>query len=83
MTDNKKVTISERALFQRMKRHLEKEENLVLRKCRPGPYYAQLGEYYTVDIGSNVIIKRGMDIEHLEDYARRLHVISKNEKIEK
>ena len=71
--------LTERALFQRLKRHMEKHYNERLHKNRPDSRSFQfLGTYYTVDTYTNTIVKIQMD---LEKWARDEKVMHPNEKL--
>ena len=63
--------VTERALVQRLNRCLAREDR-VLRKCRPGPDYAELGDWYCVDLSSNTIASKDVD---LEEWGRELGVL--------
>ena len=60
-----RVPVSERALTQRINRRLaEKEETL--RKCsEKSKWWNDLGDYYIVDLRTNGMIARHVDIEAL------------------
>lgn len=64
-----KVKLTERALVQRIKRKLEKEQKC-LKKSRGGPFHEELGDYYVV--GPIEVVSTHVDIEAL---GRKLNVI--------
>lgn len=70
-----KVTISERALIQRINRKL-KVSKLVLKKPRAG----NLGDYYLVDLSLNAVVETDVDIKKL---AKELSAMAPYETFEK
>jgi hypothetical protein len=75
----RKVMISERALFQRLKRALAKDDEL-LKKSRPREGYNQLGDFYVVDLQGGYIVEKDVDLEAL---AREKGVLAKWEALAK
>ena len=73
--------ISENALVKRVNRRLNKDGE-TLRKCRRGPYYRELGDYYVVDY-NNLIINRGLNLSDLEDLAKSLGAVAEHEACER
>jgi hypothetical protein len=69
----RKVPISERALFQRIQRRLKKDGQKVFRS-RAGMQKMNLGTYHTVEIWTNTV-KRS-HIENLEDFGRECSVVA-------
>jgi len=64
-----KVALSERALFARISRAVQKDD-MLLRRCRKDSRdYHNLGDYYTVLLSSSGIAHRDID---LEDYGREV-----------
>ncbi len=79
----KKVPVSERALIQRLNRKI-KEDDLVLKKCRPDSRaYNDLGDYFVVDINRNVVIERKLDSVDLQSMGRAKKVLADWEELEK
>jgi hypothetical protein len=73
-----KITVSERALFARLKRHLAKEGEY-LRKCpQQSRWFNELGEYYTVNLSSNFITAKHIS---LEQWARECGVLKGYEEL--
>jgi hypothetical protein len=71
-----KKTISERALFERIKRRL-RAEGECLRKCRQGSRcFNDLGSYYSISIAHNAVRDTHID---LEAWGRHLGVLKSNE----
>jgi len=66
-----KASVSTRALVQRINRKLAGQDEM-LRTCRMGSNYYQLGRYYVVDLRRNFIV--GKHIE-LEEFGRELEVL--------
>ena len=74
-----RVSISKRALMQRIQRVLAKEMG-ILKTTRGGESdRKELGDYYTVDLNRNRIIQTHID---LESYGRELKVLKPWEKFE-
>ena len=72
-----KKPVSERALLARINRALEED---VVKKCRrDSRSWYSLGDYYSVDLMSNVIIDKDID---LEAYGRELGCLTEFEKLE-
>jgi hypothetical protein len=69
--------ISENALVKRIKRQLSKDRQ-TLHKCRRGPSYRDLGDYYVVDY-SNRIINRGLSLTDPVDLGKSLGVMAEHE----
>ena len=71
-----KTQVSERALFQRLKRHYFREDNLFLHVCPvQGRGFDQLGRYYAVD-SNRLVVQAFID---LEQEAREYGVLHRNE----
>jgi len=68
----RKVPISERALFQRIQRRLKKEGQKIFRS-RAGMQKMNLGTYYTVEIWTNTVKRYQID---LEDFGRECSVVA-------
>jgi hypothetical protein len=78
----RKVPVSERALIQRLNRKI-KEDDLVLKKCRPDSRaHNDLGDYFVVDINRNVIIERKLDSVDLQSMGRAKKVLADWEALE-
>jgi hypothetical protein len=71
-----KVPVSERALFQRIQRKLNKRGQKIFRG-RPGIQLNNLGTYYTIDLSENTL--GDCHISDLEKYAREYGAIAKHE----
>ena len=72
----RKVPVSERALIQRLNRKI-KEDDLVLKKCRPDSIaHDTLGDYFVVDINQNVVIERKLDSVDLQSMGRAKKVLA-------
>lgn len=72
-----KKQVSENAVFQRLKRHLEKSEGVLLRKGRDNNQARlDVGRYYTQDINNNSIVHTHIN---LELYAKDESVMLANE----
>jgi hypothetical protein len=72
MAKLQKVRVSERALFARVDRELNKKEER-LRRCRPSSRdYHELGNYYVINWRFNGITAKDIDLEGL---ARKLGVL--------
>lgn len=69
--------ITMRALMQRVNRVLRKE-NQILRKTRGTRWSSDLGEYYAVDLGSNVVTAAHVDPEV---WAREMGVLRADERL--
>lgn len=60
---SKRVPVSERAVLQRLNRHLKKDGEMV-RKTRAGSRaYQDLGPYHAVDLSQNIVTRLNVDIE--------------------
>jgi hypothetical protein len=77
MEDLRFPAITERALFQRLKRRLEKHYGQLLRKSREGRVMIDLGEYYAIDIYRNVIVRTHIDLEQLAKDEKVMHPLEK------
>ena len=78
MGKRQKVKVSERALFARVDRALNKDEER-LRRCRVGSRsYHELGDYYTINWRGNWIASKDVDLERL---ARELGVLKDYEEL--
>lgn len=82
MTKTKKdsrIAVTERAIFQRLKRHLVKHYDQVLCKSRPNSrQQMNCGDYYTVDVRTNTLNNWHMN---LEQWARDEKVMLPSEKL--
>jgi hypothetical protein len=85
-----KVTITERALFQRINRKLQQQLNPeMLRTARTDRQRDELGTYFTVDAGTRGqpgrAVSRGVGLTNvdLEKLARKLGVLQPWEEMEK
>lgn len=77
-----KAMITLRAFEARCKRHAESTEGEVLKKCRPdSKWYADMGDYYFVALGSNGVTHRGWDIHRLIRWAREEGVLKPYEEV--
>lgn len=73
-----KVPVSEKAIFQRLSRHLA-HDGLALKKCRAGSRAHQtLGDFYTVDAHSNAVRDYQID---LEGWAREAGLMKEYEEL--
>ena len=72
------IALSKRALFQRVKRRLLKDGE-VLKTARGERAQADVGEYYTVDLHGNFIVEKDVD---LEEKGRSLKVLATYERVE-
>jgi len=81
MTDAK-VKISLRALEARCKRYSETHDGDILKRCRQGTRaHAELGDYYFVDVRSNVVTHRGWSEETLIEWAREKGILKPYEEV--
>ena len=78
---NNTYAISQMALIKRLNRRLRKEDQII-KKCRQGPSYRNLGMFYRVDEYKNMIIDMRLNFTDIEDLARSLGVIAKHETID-
>lgn len=79
MAKRQKVPVSERALFARIDRALDKQEER-LRRCRPGSRsHWELGDYYVINWRIGGLVHKDVDIE---DLGRELGVLRDYEKLE-
>lgn len=74
-----KAPVSERALLARINRKLVKDGEKLLRCKQSTRAYAELGDYYVVDTGANVILSKNCD---LEETGRELGVLAAWEELE-
>jgi hypothetical protein len=58
------VPVSERALVQRINRHLKKRD-AVLKATRGGQAREELGDYYVIDGARNIVSAKHVDVEAL------------------
>ena len=72
-----KVPVSERALVQRVNRVLGKDDEQ-LKKARSGRTSQGVGEFYTIDIRRNCVVKQDVDIEKM---GRTLGVLKNYEQL--
>jgi hypothetical protein len=80
--DNKAL-ISIRAFEGRMKRHMLAKENEEMKKCRADSrWYADMGPYYFVGYGTNVVTDRGISLETLITWAREDGVLKPYEEVD-
>jgi hypothetical protein len=69
------VSISERALIQRLNRELQKD-GLIIKKTRSQTKSAQeLGDYYVVNFNQNSIVDKDLDLSDLEKMGREKKVL--------
>lgn len=73
-----KMMVSERALFTRMKRKLEKQD-MLLKKHQPSSPWSASGRFYIVDLQNNLIERRSND---LEDWAREMNCLKDYEQLQ-
>lgn len=73
------VPISERAVFQRLSRTLEKKGKRLKSNNRPGPA-PDIGNYFIVSLERMSVVKTHVDLEKL---ARELGVLKPYERVEK
>lgn len=60
-----KVMLTERAVFARISRSLQKD-GMMLRRCRQDSRGAhELGRYFVVDLDRNAIVWKDLDLEQL------------------
>jgi len=59
-----KVSVSERALIQRLNRAL-RDDGTCVKKTRPSLYFKELGDYYVLDFCGNFVVEKDVDIEAL------------------
>ena len=72
-----KKLISERALLARINRALDDE---IVKKCRQDSrWWYSLGDYYSVDLATNVIIDKDID---LEAYGREMGCLTEFEALD-
>lgn len=76
---NTKAPVSERALLARINRKLAKDGEKLLRCKQSSRAYAELGDYYIVDTGANVILSKNCDLECI---GRESGVLAAWEKVE-
>jgi len=64
-----KIKVSERAVFARLNRRLNRE-NLLLKKCRSNARdYQKLGDYFIVDMKMNAVVDMDIGLEaHCKKY---------------
>jgi hypothetical protein len=75
---NKKVYVSERAVFARVKRALA-SDGKVLRICRENSrYITDLGRYYAVDLRTSLVLDKDLQ---LAKYARKIGVLKAYEEV--
>jgi len=75
---NKKVYVSERAVFARVKRALA-SDGKVLRICRENSrYITDLGRYYAVDLRTSLVVDKDLQ---LAKYARKIGVLKAYEEV--
>jgi hypothetical protein len=72
-----KSPVSPRALVQRIQRVLGKRDELI--RAGRGKATSELGDYYTVDLRTNALIEKDVNIEAL---GRELGVLKPWEKLE-
>jgi Fe-S cluster biosynthesis and repair protein YggX len=73
------MTVSEAALFARLKRKLWREERLTLRRCSDrSPWRQDLGRYYMTNDRNHIA---GYHVSDLEDFARDLGVMRADEQL--
>jgi hypothetical protein len=70
MTGKQKVTVTERALIQRINRKLAKDGEK-LRTTR-GHFEPSLGRHYVIDLNRNFVVRKQFDLEEL---GRQLNVL--------
>jgi len=70
--------ITERALFARMKRKLEKE-NMLLKKHQASSQWSNTGQFYIIDLQKNLVDRQGND---LEAWAREMNCLQDYEQLE-
>ena len=59
-----KVPVTQRALFQRINRALEKEGQ-IQKTTRGDKWRSSLGDHYVVDLNRNLIVSTHVDLEEL------------------
>lgn len=70
--------VAERALLARVDRALAKSGQSI-RRCRPeSRAFPSLGRYYTIDLATARVIRKGID---LEQYARELGLLRDDEEL--
>jgi len=74
-----KVPVTQRALFQRINRALEKEGQ-ILKTTRGDKWRSSLGDYYVVDLNSNIIVSTHNDVEEL---GREVNALAPYESMER
>ena len=78
-----KSLISIRAFEGRMKRHRLSTENEEMKKCRADSrWYADMGPYYFVGDGTNVVTTRGISLDTLIEWARADGVLKPYEEVD-
>lgn len=65
MGNKQKVMVSERALFARINRLLQKD-GMFIRRCREDSQSAHvLGRYFVIDAQRNCVVEKDIDLEQL------------------
>lgn len=72
------MIVTEKQLVARVNRKLIGNGQLV-RKCRPGRWHHELGDYYTLDVDMNAIVEKHVDIE---DLGRELGVLRAGDRLQ-
>ena len=81
--DNK-VLVSIRAFEGRMKRHMLSEHKEEMKKCRfDSRWYADMGPYFFVELGTNAVSRRGISLDTLVNWAREGGVLKPYEDVER
>ena len=82
MSGQNKSLVSIRAFEGRMKRHMLSKENEEMKKCRfDSRWFNDMGPYYFVGYGTNVVSSRGIDLATLIEWARKDGVLKPYEEV--
>lgn len=76
-----KIPVGERAVLSRLNRRLKKDERVVKKSRQGTRAYAELGEFYMLDLsisGTGFVVEKDVDIDAL---ARELGVLGVAEEI--
>ncbi len=71
-----KVSVSERALFQRIQRKLAKENKKI---CRGRKAHPELGAYYIIDLSTSLVVE--YPIDDIERLAREINTLAEYESL--